>query len=157
MAENEKRRILFICMGNICRSPTAEGVARAEFARAGLDVDVDSAGTEDYHVGEPPDERAIRAAAAHGYDIAGLRARQVASADFERFDLVFAMDRMNLRALQRFHRGIGAAPALFLGDTELPDPYYGHARDFERMVELARKGVDALIRRLRSAKAGHAP
>ena len=150
MAENEKRRILFICMGNICRSPTAEGIARAEFARAGLDIDVDSAGTEDYHVGEPPDERAIRAAAAHGYDIAGLRARQVTSADFERFELVFAMDRMNLLALQRFHRGLGAAPTLFLGDTELPDPYYGKARDFERTVELARKGVDALIRRLRS-------
>ncbi len=155
MDTNARQRILFICMGNICRSPTAEGVARAEFARAGLDVDVDSAGTEDYHVGEPPDERAIRAAAAHGYDIAELRARQVTSADFERFDLVFAMDRMNLRALQRFHRGLGVAPTLFLGDTELPDPYYGSARDFDRVVELSRKGVEGLIRRLRSPKARH--
>ncbi|MBA8883110.1 low molecular weight protein-tyrosine-phosphatase [Dokdonella fugitiva] len=156
MDNQEKQRILFICMGNICRSPTVEGIARAEFARAGLDIEVDSAGTEDYHVGEPPDERAIRAAAAHGYDIAGLRARQVTSADFERFDLVFAMDRMNLLALQRFHRGLGVEPALFLGDTELPDPYYGTARDFDRVVELSRKGVDVLIRRLRPPKARRA-
>lgn len=156
MDNQEKQRILFICMGNICRSPTVEGIARAEFARTGLDIEVDSAGTEDYHVGEPPDERAIRAAAAHGYDIAGLRARQVTSADFERFDLVFAMDRMNLLALQRFHRGLGVEPALFLGDTELPDPYYGTARDFDRVVELSRKGVDVLIRRLRPPKARRA-
>ena len=156
MDNQEKQRILFICMGNICRSRTVEGIARAEFARAGLDIEVDSAGTEDYHVGEPPDERAIRAAAAHGYDIAGLRARQVTSADFERFDLVFAMGRMNLLALQRFHRGLGVEPALFLGDTELPDPYYGTARDFDRVVELSRKGVDVLIRRLRPPKARRA-
>lgn len=156
MDKKEKQRILFICMGNICRSPTAEGIARVEFARAGLDIEVDSAGTEDYHIGEPPDERAIRAAAAHGYDITGLRARQVTSADFERFDLVFAMDRMNLLALQRFHRGLGVAPALFLGDTELPDPYYGTTRDFERVVELSRKGVDVLVRRLRPPKARRA-
>ncbi|HEY6941643.1 low molecular weight protein-tyrosine-phosphatase [Dokdonella sp.] len=151
MDNQEQHRVLFICMGNICRSPTVEGIARVEFARAGLDALLDSAGTEDYHVGEPPDERAIRAAAAHGYDIADLRARQVTSADFEAFDLVFAMDRMNLLALQRFHRGLGVAPELFLVDTELPDPYYGTARDFDRVVQLARKGVDALIRRL------HAP
>ena len=141
-------RILFICMGNICRSPTVEAVARAEFARAGLMAEVDSAGTEDYHVGAPPDPRSIRVGAAHGYDLSGLRARQVVADDFERFDTVLAMDRVNLRALQRVRRA-GAEPALFLGDAELPDPYYGTTADFERVIELARAGVDALIARLR--------
>jgi len=144
-------RVLFVCMGNICRSPTVEAVARAEFARAGLDAHFDSAGTEDYHVGEPPDPRSIRVGAAHGYDLAGLRARQVTRSDFERFDLVFAMDRVNLRALQHLRR-TGGEPTLFLGDAELPDPYYGTTADFERVIDLARVGVDALIGRLRRAR-----
>ena len=145
-------RVLFVCMGNICRSPTVEAVARAEFARAGLDAHFDSAGTEDYHVGEPPDPRSIRVGAAHGYDLSALRARQVVPADFERFDLVLAMDRVNLRALQRLRRpGAGVEPSLFLGDRELPDPYYGTAADFERVIELARGGVVALIDRMRAS------
>lgn len=145
-------RLLFVCMGNICRSPTVEAVARTEFALAGIDAEVDSAGTEDYHVGEPPDPRSIRAAAAHGYDLAALRARQVQPADFDRFDFVLAMDRVNLRALQRFRRSAqGIEPALFLGDEELPDPYYGKAADFERVIQLAREGVGSLVRRLRQS------
>ena len=144
-------RILFICMGNICRSPTVEAVARAEFARAGLTVEVDSAGTEDYHVGAPPDPRSIRIGAAHGYDLSGLRARQVVANDFERFDAMFAMDHANLRALQRMRR-TGVEPSLFLGDAELPDPYYGTTADFERVIELARAGIDALIQRLRASE-----
>jgi protein-tyrosine phosphatase len=142
-------RVLFVCMGNICRSPTVEAVARAEFRRIGLDVTVDSAGTEDYHVGEPPDPRSIRIGALHGYDLSVLRARQVTPADFERFDLVLAMDRANLRALQRA-RTAGTEPSLFLGDAELPDPYYGTSVDFERVIELARSGVEALIVRVQA-------
>jgi len=139
-------------MGNICRSPTVEAVARAEFALAGIDAEIDSAGTEDYHVGEPPDPRSIRAGAAHGYDLSGLRARQVATVDFDRFDFVLAMDRVNLRALQRFRRSAGGTePALFLGDEELPDPYYGKAADFERVIHLAREGVESLVQRLRQS------
>jgi len=145
-------RILFVCMGNICRSPTVEAVARAEFALAGIDAEVDSAGTEDYHVGEPPDPRSIRAGAAHGYDLGALRARQVQPADFDRFDFVLAMDRVNLRALQRFRRSAGGTePTLFLGDEELPDPYYGEAVDFERVIHLARGGVESLVQRLRQS------
>jgi protein-tyrosine phosphatase len=150
------RRILFVCMGNICRSPTVEAVARAEFARAGLVLEVDSAGTEDYHAGAPPDPRSIRIGAAQGYDLSGLRARQVVADDFERFDAVLAMDRANLRALQRMRRA-GVEPALFLGDAELPDPYYGTTADFERVIELARAGIDALIKRLHaSERSAHA-
>lgn len=144
-------RILFVCMGNICRSPTVEAVARAEFARAGIQAEVDSAGTEDYHVGEPPDPRSIRAGAAHGYDLSALRARQVVAADFERFDLLLAMDRVNLSALQRLRDPVaGVVPTLFLGDWDLPDPYYGTAADFERVIELARVGIEALMGRLRA-------
>jgi protein-tyrosine phosphatase len=140
-------------MGNICRSPTVEAVARAEFARAGIDAAVDSAGTEDYHVGEPPDPRSIRAGIAHGYDLSALRARQVVPTDFDRFDFVLAMDRVNLHALQRFRRSTGGVePRLFLGDDELPDPYYGTAEDFERVVQLARSGIEALTRRLLARK-----
>ncbi len=156
MVTSNCRRILFVCMGNICRSPTVEAVARAEFARAGLVLEVDSAGTEDYHAGAPPDPRSIRIGAAQGYDLSGLRARQVVADDFERFDAVLAMDRANLRALQRMRRA-GVEPALFLGDAELPDPYYGTTADFERVIELARAGIDALIKRLHaSERSAHA-
>ena len=156
MVTSNCRRILFVCMGNICRSPTVEAVARPEFARAGLVLEVDSAGTEDYHAGAPPDPRSIRIGAAQGYDLSGLRARQVVADDFERFDAVLAMDRANLRALQRMRRA-GVEPALFLGDAELPDPYYGTTADFERVIELARAGIDALIKRLHaSERSAHA-
>jgi len=142
-------RILFVCMGNICRSPTVEAVARAEFARAGLAIEVDSAGTEDYHVGEPPDPRAIRVGAARGYDLSPLRARQVSRDDFLRFDRVYAMDRVNLRALQRVRPADATAAALFLGDAELPDPYYGGSAEFERALDLACAGIVDLVARLR--------
>ncbi len=145
-------RILFVCLGNICRSPTLEAVARGEFARAGLEVEVDSAGTAGYHVGQPPDPRAIAAGAAQGYDLSTLRARQIEIADFMRFDHILAADRANLRDLQALRAGRGSVPALFLGDAEVPDPYYGQRRDFDRVVELAREGVARLVARLR----GHA-
>lgn len=146
--------VLFVCMGNICRSPIVEAVARVEFARAGVDVGVASAGTENYHVGERADRRAIAVAEAHGYPLAQHRARQVEGTDFMRFDQVLAMDRVNLRVLQRKRPANGGVePVLFLeqaglGARDVPDPYYGDVEDFEHVVELAREGVAALIRRL---------
>ena len=123
-------RILFVCMGNICRSPIVETVARVEFARAGIDAHVASAGTESYHIGEGADPRAIEIAEANGYPLARHRARQVRSADFDEFDWILAMDRVNLSALAR-HRARNAPreAALFLphagfaGLDEVPDPY----------------------------------
>ncbi len=143
-------RILFVCMGNICRSPTVEAVARVEFARAGVAAQVESAGTEDYHIGQRADPRSIRIALGHGYPLAAHRARQLRSADFNAFDHVFAMDSVNLRAMQAFRpREGGVEPVLFLDDADVPDPYYGNDEDFERVVTLAREGVGVLIERLR--------
>ena len=151
-------KVLFVCLGNICRSPTAEGVVRAIAAREfpGVGIELDSAGTADYHVGEPPDRRSIATARRRGYEISGLRARQVTAADFTRFDHILAMDRANLAELERRARGGTARVGLFMeyapgqGD-EVPDPYYGGVEDFERVVDLcevaARGLVAALARR----------
>ena len=133
-------------MGNICRSPTAEEVLRAHARRAGLDLRLDSAGTENYHVGEPPDPRSIRHAARRGYDLAGLRARQVAPADFRDFDLLLAADALNLGVLRdRCPPEHRAKLALFLGDQPLPDPYYGEAEDFEKVLDLVEKRAGELV------------
>ena len=148
-------KLLFVCMGNICRSPTVEAVARKEFARAGLDIEVESAGTEDYHIGKRADPRSIAIAEANGYDLSGHRARQVSSADFTRFDHLLVMDKVNLRAL--LARAAGDEPdrvGLFLpfvgifNPAELPDPYYGATSDFQRALDLSRDGIMALVRRL---------
>jgi protein-tyrosine phosphatase len=147
-------RILFVCMGNICRSPVVEAVARAEFARAGLKVVVASAGIESYHIGHAADRRAIDSAHAHGYDVSTHRAQQVDAAMLDAFDAVLAMDNLNMRELGAIARSEQASRlALFLpfagvdAPREVPDPYYGGARDFERVIELAKAGVDGLIRR----------
>lgn len=149
------KRILFVCMGNICRSPVVEAVARARFARAGLDIEVDSAGTEDYHIGEPPDRRSLASASARGYDASAHRARRADADDFERFDKLLVMDRVNLRALTRMAPGEGHDKiAMFLpwagvdDPHDLPDPYYGQAQDFDNVVTLAEQGIDGLIERL---------
>ena len=146
--------ILFICMGNICRSPVVEAVARAEFARAGLDIHVASAGIEDYHIGRGADRRAIDSARAHGYDVSAHRAQQVNAAMLGEYDAVLAMDDRNMRELatvvQREHVPRLALFLPFAGlDTprEVPDPYYGAAHDFEHVIELAKSGVNGLIRR----------
>lgn len=146
-------------MGNICRSPVVEAVARARFARAGLDIEVESAGTEDYHVGAPPDRRALASALARGYDASAHRARQIEANDFVRFDKLLVMDRMNLRALTRMAPGEGHDKiAMFLpwagvaDPHDLPDPYYGQAQDFEYVVTLAERGIDGLIAKLGIAK-----
>ena len=146
-------------MGNICRSPVVEAVARARFARAGLQIVVDSAGTENYHVGGRPDPRSLASARAHGYDASAHRARQVCAQDFKIFDKLLVMDRMNFRALTAMAPGEGRDRiAMFLPyagveqPVELPDPYYGQAQDFERVIELAELGVDGLIAKLRHPK-----
>lgn len=146
------KSILFICMGNICRSPVVEVVARARFARAGLDVAVDSAGTENYHVGHRPDSRAVASAKARGYDASMLRGRQVVAADFEKFDALLVMDAVNFDALRGYFSPAKMEKVhLFLPFSDItkpihvPDPYYGTAKDFERVLDLAELGVDGLI------------
>jgi protein-tyrosine phosphatase len=151
-------RILFVCLGNICRSPTAEVVFRVVASREAPDIalEVDSAGTAGYHVGEAPDQRTRQAAARRGYDLSALQARVVEPRDFEYFDLILAMDRQNLRALER-----RAPPQardrlrLFLefapdtGISEVPDPYYGGANGFEDVLDLIEAASRGLIEHLR--------
>jgi len=150
--------ILFVCMGNICRSPSAHGVLRQRLGDAGLArrVQVDSAGTHNYHPGEPPDARSQRHAHARGYDLSDLRARQIRRADFERFDLIVAMDWDNLAQLEK----IAAEPQrhklrrlaeFFSRSTSpvVPDPYYGGPAGFEHVLDLIEDGCDGLIRHVR--------
>lgn len=153
-------RILFVCLGNICRSPAAEGVFRRVAAGAGLKVAVDSAGTGGWHIGAPPHPPMQRAAGARGYDLSDLRARQVEAADFARFDMIFAMDRANLAALSAQRpAGYGAVPELFLagagaGADEVPDPYY--SGDYGRALDLIETGARALLARLQPQEASAA-
>lgn len=146
------RRLLFICMGNICRSPTADGVMRAKLAAAGLDVEVDSAGTHGYHVGAPPDERSQQHALRRGYDLSTLRARKLEARDFERFDLVLAMDDDNLANARRLcppgqrHRlKLLMDYAPHAGNPHVPDPYYGGAAGFDEVLDLVEAACDGLI------------
>lgn len=151
-------RVLFVCMGNICRSPTAEGVFRRAVASAGLEqkILVDSAGTHGYHLGHPPDHRTQLAAAQRGYDLAGLRARQVIGQDFVEFDYILAMDLDNLSHLRRLasaqHQG---QPSLFMDYSsarrgeEVPDPYYGGARGFELVLDMAEDAAAGLLQHLK--------
>jgi len=150
-------QILFVCLGNICRSPTVEGVARALAQReaAHLGLQFDSAGTADYHIGHPPDPRSIKAARARGYDLSGLRARQISAGDFRRFDLLLAMDEDNLAGMRRLApRGLADRAQLFLeyashtGYRSVPDPYYGEADGFDTVLDLAEHGVRGLFRSL---------
>ncbi len=155
-------RILFVCMGNICRSPTAEGVMRRLIADAGLSgIEVESAGTGGWHAGEPPDERATLAARRRGVTLEGA-ARQVKAADFRKFDLLIAMDRANLRELiaqapdedgaekvrllREFDPASVGAP-----DLDVPDPYYGGDRGFETVLDLVEAACRGLLDELRSA------
>ena len=150
-------RVLFVCMGNICRSPTAEGVFRRKLQEKKLDdkVDVASAGTHGYHVGEAPDQRTQRAAARRGYDLSGIRARKVAPQDLDYFDLILAMDRNSLEALHRVcpperseRLGLFMDYSSNFDDEEVPDPYYGLGQGFDLvldMVEDATKGLVDLV------------
>lgn len=150
-------KVLFVCMGNICRSPTAEGVFRHRVAAAGLDsvFNIDSAGTHSYHVGARPDPRAAEAARRRGIDLGGLRARRVAPEDFERFDYVLAMDRHNLELLvadcPEAHRDkleLFLKYATAYDDTEVPDPYYGGNKGFEYVLDLVEDAADGLLKAL---------
>jgi protein-tyrosine phosphatase len=147
----EKRSILFVCTGNICRSPTAEGVFRSLAEKAGLDLRIESAGLGDWHVGQPPDERAQHHAKGRGYDLSAQRARQVRLRDFDDFDLILAMDRGHLRALERMappkHR---AKIRLFAADRDVPDPYYGGADGFEQVLDLVEDQCASLLEELKT-------
>jgi protein-tyrosine phosphatase len=152
------KRILFVCAGNICRSPVAEAVVRAEFARAGLDVTVASAGTGPWHVGKPADVRAQASALARGYDLSQHRARRVNADDFGKFDLLLAMDRDNFADLaSRCPNEYAGRLSLFLPfagvntPEEVPDPYYGSVEDFARVVDLAISGAKGMLARLAMA------
>jgi protein-tyrosine phosphatase len=152
--------ILFVCLGNICRSPLVEAVARQRAAQAGLSLSLASCGTGHWHIGKGADPRMLRAAADAGYDLSPHRARQVRAADFQTFDWVLAMDQDNLEMLEGLRRGGGVAPALFLpwagvaAPEEFPDPYFGDVEGFRHAVALAEQGVDGLIVRLRAAVTG---
>lgn len=152
-------RILFVCMGNICRSPTAEGVFRHVLATRAPDlrIEIDSAGTHDYHVGDPPDRRSIAAARRRGIDLSTLRARMVAEEDFAQYDLILAMDEENLRELKR------RAPPVYRDRIRLmmefapeaasravPDPYYGGAQGFEEVLDLLEEAANGLLEELLS-------
>ena len=158
-------KILFVCMGNICRSPTAEGVFRRVVRERApqLPIEIDSAGTHDYHVGEPPDARAIAAAARRGIDLRGLRARQVQDDDFAAFDLIVAMDRNNRAALverspAEFHPRIRSFMEFAASSTveDVPDPYYGGPLGFEQVLDLAEEAslglLEEVLRQMQSRR-----
>jgi protein-tyrosine phosphatase len=151
--------VLFVCLGNICRSPLAEAAFRREAGRLGLEVEADSAGTGDWHVGAAPDRRSIAVAARNGVDIASLRARQVSPSDFRRFDHIVALDPANLDHL-RWMKPAGAEAELSLLLAHVPgregeavaDPYYGEAGDFDLAWADAAAGAAGLARRIASGR-----
>jgi protein-tyrosine phosphatase len=143
-------KVLFVCTGNICRSPTAEGVLRHH---GSLDIETDSAGIMGYHIGDAPDKRTIAAAKKRGYDLSLLRARQVSAHDFHDYDLILAMDRSHYDALISMEpQGSKAEIAMFLkyapdcGYEDVPDPYYGGPEDFEKVLDLVEHGIQGLMR-----------
>jgi len=154
----KKTRVLFVCMGNICRSPTADAVFRHHVKEAGADhmIEVDSAGTHAYHIGDPPDHRAQRTALQRGYKMHDLRARAVQSNDFEEFDYILAMDKENLTLLQQrspqqhiskiqlfMQYGKNADP-----DIEVPDPYFGGSQGFELVLDMVEEASQGLLAHL---------
>jgi protein-tyrosine phosphatase len=158
----ERICVLFVCTGNICRSPTAEAIFRKLVAEAGMSETIlaDSAGTHGYHIGEPPDPRSQASAADRGYDLSGLRARRVEPVDFQRFDLIVAMDRGHFTILSRMAEPSAAHKLKLMmsyaegfEEKDVPDPYYGGPQDFERvldMLEYAARGLlDSLGKPLR--------
>jgi len=156
MTEKQKElSILFVCMGNICRSPTAEGVFRHHAVASGHAdrLHIDSAGTHAYHVGEPPDRRSVAAAERRGVSLQDIRARRVSDEDFERFDHIIAMDEGNLARLQEQSPEHQSKVRLFLefsssGESEVPDPYYGGAAGFERVLDLVEDASRGLLETL---------
>jgi protein-tyrosine phosphatase len=156
----EPIRVLMVCTGNICRSPTAEGVLRRKLADAGLldRVEVASAGMVDYHAGSPPDHRAQQSALRRGYDLSTQRARQLRPEDFARFDLLVAMDAGHLEQMTKICPGSLVDRLRLLLDfspqrrrgMDVPDPYYGSPAGFERVLDLIEEGCEALLKELRN-------
>lgn len=153
MTDDAPTSVLFVCLGNICRSPLAEGVFRHLVRERGLEerFRIDSAGTGAWHVGEPPDRRSAEVAARNGVSLDGQRARQVRPDDFDDFDVVVAMDRDNLRTLERMRSGSRARLLLLRdhdpepGDGEVPDPYYGGPGGFDAVYEMVRRSAEAML------------
>lgn len=156
------RRVLFVCLGNICRSPTGEGVLRRLVAERGLEeqVEIDSAGVGSWHVGEPADARMREAASKRGYDLSS-RARQVSEGDFNHYDLIVAMDRSNHGDLSALRPGDAGAELRLFSDflpagspEDVPDPYYGGPQGFDRVLDLIEEGAEAILDHLFSGAAG---
>lgn len=146
-------KVLFVCLGNICRSPTAEGVFRQYVEQAGLSdtITIDSAGTADWHTGKKPDPRTKAAAAKRGYDLSGLRGRQATAEDFAKFDLILAMDKSNLSNLQAIQPADSKAelalylPRFGISPDEVPDPYYGGEDGFELVLDMLEQASQVLL------------
>jgi len=160
MTNSEYLRVLFVCLGNICRSPTAHGVFEGRVRERGLSgrIEVDSCGTSRWHIGEPPDPRAVNEAAVRGYDLSGLRARQVSAEDFVTFDYILAMDRANLSDLEAScppqfegHLGLFLEFAPGVDVDEVPDPYHGGDEGFTRAIDLIEAASDGLLDHLSGA------
>lgn len=154
------KRILFVCLGNICRSPTAEAVFKKHLSEAGMDqeISVDSCGTGAWHVGHSPDQRTIEAASNRGYDLSELRARKLVAEDFKRFDYILAMDTRNLAdILKKSPSDFSGKIQLFLDYApqtnviEVPDPYYGGEQGFERVLDLVEQASKGLVKALKDA------
>ncbi len=150
-----KPSVLFVCLGNICRSPTAEAVFRHKAKLAGLDMVIDSAGTHGYHIGKAPDKRSIATGELKGYSFKGLKCRRVEASDFEEFDYIMAMDESNYENLMEISNGVNQDRIHYFldfapgDDKEVPDPYYGGKRGFELVLDLIEKASDGFIAHLK--------
>jgi len=142
--------VLFVCLGNICRSPAAQGVFRKKAAAAGLKVTIDSAGTGAWHAGDPPDERMQKAALRRGYDLSAQRARRVDDGDGYAFDCILAMDASNLADLEDRRLPDWTANVRRLLNQDIPDPYYGGDQGFDHVLNLLEDGMDALIEEIKA-------
>ncbi|GAA3703867.1 low molecular weight protein-tyrosine-phosphatase [Oceanisphaera sediminis] len=154
LKNNEKLSVLIVCMGNICRSPTAEAVLRQQALRAGIEITIDSAGTLGYHSGATPDSRARAAGERRGYDFSGIQARQVTVEDFASFDMILAADNSNMADLRllcppehehKLRLLLSFSPE---AEQEVPDPYYGGEQGFERVLDLVESACTGLLARL---------
>lgn len=159
MPSSSQVSVLFVCLGNICRSPSAHGVFGAQVQRAGLSdkIHIDSAGTGSWHIGNPPDPRTLAAAARRGYDLSSLRARRVERQDFDKFDYIIAMDRQNLADLQRLqpphftgHLGLLLDLDASSEVAEVPDPYHLDEQEFEHVLDLVEAASAGLLEHIRT-------